>query len=203
MKRRNRSYSKPAGDSWSAVTVPATPSMSTEMYTFNFPAGVVPPYADPREATPNIARHHTSASTDAALEIRRTIFPPRRNGFQDGECISSKQRSRKETREQHRRRRVSCLRGCARCLRRDVRSPPPALSRREYRDGGLLRRLCGRVRSIPVLRATSPRVGPHKTDRLRRRRKRCPAGNHRALFARRGAVRLDTADRRHDSTYSN
>ena len=31
MKCRKRSYSKPAGFSWSAVTTPATPSMSTEM----------------------------------------------------------------------------------------------------------------------------------------------------------------------------
>src|SRR6266481_4597589 len=36
MKWRKRSYSNPAGRSWSAVTPPATPSMSTEMYTFSF-----------------------------------------------------------------------------------------------------------------------------------------------------------------------
>src|ERR1700730_6231245 len=96
MKRRNRSYSKPAGDSWSAVTVPATPSMSTEMYTFNFPAGV-PPFADPREATPNNARHNTSVSTDAAWEIRRSIFPPRKNGdFRRGSVsVRSSVRGRK------------------------------------------------------------------------------------------------------------
>ncbi len=31
MKRRNRSYSKPLGSNWSAVTTPATPSISTEI----------------------------------------------------------------------------------------------------------------------------------------------------------------------------
>ena len=36
MKCRNRSYSNPPGTNWSAVTTPATPSMSTEIYTFNF-----------------------------------------------------------------------------------------------------------------------------------------------------------------------
>ena len=36
MKCRNRSYSNPLGPNWSAVTTPATPSMSTEMYTFSF-----------------------------------------------------------------------------------------------------------------------------------------------------------------------
>src|SRR5580704_8787601 len=36
IKCRKRSYSNPLGSSWSAVTVPATPSMSTEIYTFSF-----------------------------------------------------------------------------------------------------------------------------------------------------------------------
>ena len=46
--------------------------------------------------------------------------------FQDGECISLRPRWRKETQVQLRGRRVSCLRGCARCLRRAVRSRRPA-----------------------------------------------------------------------------